>query len=134
MDKFQVTDDFPHVFPHWEKQVPRVPNTLLPPTRRTRPSICTDTPLVPRAAGEAVREEACRLVGEELPREWIALLVQKAETIYGRSARFRHRLRSTRGRDWLWAFMRHWLAALVLRHDSAAASSRNALASGNDFS
>ena len=116
--------DFPHIFPKLAGRSPRVPNTLrsgIRGTRGTRPSIVSDTPLVPRAAAEAVWEEACLLVGEELPREWIALLIEKSETIYGRSTRFRCRLRSPdhSGRDWLWAFMRHWLADLVLEQRPA---------------
>lgn len=113
--------DFPHVFPRLERQVPPAPNVLPPGTRGTRASIVAETPLVPRAAAEAVWEEACELVGEELPGEWIVVLIEKAEVIYSRSTRYRRRLRGSdrSGRDWLWAFMRHWLAALLLEHRPA---------------
>jgi hypothetical protein len=89
-------------------------------TREARSSIARDTPLVPRAAAEAVWEEACRLLAEELPHDWIGLLTERAETIYQRRGNYHRRLRGAgdTGRDWLWAFLRHWLAALVLRHHS----------------
>jgi hypothetical protein len=86
------------------------------PALRTSPKTITrDTPLVPRAAAEGVWAEACALLDEELPREWIGLLIEKAETIYTHGSRFRRRLQSNgnTSRDWLWAFMRHWLAALM---------------------
>jgi hypothetical protein len=113
--------EFPHLLPQLKGRAPRVPNVLRFRTRGTRPSIGGDTPLVPRAAAEAVWEEACELVGEELPREWIAMLIEKAEVIYGRSTRYRRWLRGSdrSGRDWLWAFMRHWLAALLSEHRPA---------------
>src|SRR6266540_6081033 len=113
--------DFPHVFPRLERQAPPVPSVLRPRTHGTRASIVAETPLVPRAAAEAVWEEACALVGEELPGEWIVVLIEKAEGIYKHSPRFRRRLRGAdrSGRDWLWAFMRHWLAALLLEHRPA---------------
>ena len=71
-----------------------------------------------RAAAEAVWEEASLLLGETLPPDWIATLIEKAETLYPRHHGFRRRLRGAgdTGRDWLWAFMRHWLAALVREH------------------
>lgn len=82
------------------------------------PQIELDTPLVPRAVAEAVREEAEVWLGEPLPRRWRVELIARANTVYARNPRFRARLRrgADAGRDWLWAFMRHWLAALIQRH------------------
>ncbi len=75
-------------------------------------------PLVPRAVAAAVWEEASTWLGEPLPRRWIAQLTAHANTVYGGNECFRRRLRRQGdvGRDWLWAFMRHWLAALIRKH------------------
>jgi hypothetical protein len=77
-----------------------------------------ETPLVPRAVATGVWEEAVAWLGEELPREWQARLTERAEALYANNGRVRRRLRGpgNAGRDWLWTFMRHWLAALLWRH------------------
>ncbi len=77
-----------------------------------------DTPIVPHAVASAVWEEAGAWLGEELPREWRARLMERAEAVYTSNARVRRRLRSpgNGGRDWLWTFTRHWLAALLWHH------------------
>ena len=77
-----------------------------------------DTPLVPQAVASAVWEEAGAWLGEELPREWLARLTERAEAVYASNARVRQRLRGpgNGGRDWLWTFTRHWLAALIWHH------------------
>lgn len=48
-------------------------------------------------------------------RSWIGFLAERAEVIYAHNARFRQllRQRGNAGRDWLWAFMRHWLSARI---------------------
>lgn len=84
-------------------------------------SIMRDTPLVPRAAAAQVLEEASGLLDEQLPLEWILQLVARAEATYESGAGFRRRIRSlgNEGREWLWAFMRHWLAEMILREKPA---------------
>ena len=86
--------------------------------RKPRTGIEADTPLVPRAVATAVVEEAGVWLHQELPPEWVNKLVTRANTLYARHARFRRRLNApgNAGRDWLWAFTRHWLAALLLKH------------------
>jgi hypothetical protein len=86
--------------------------------RKQRPNIESDTPIVPRAIAEAVWEEACVWLDERLPRRWLRQLIARANTVYARNPRFRRTLRAggNSGRDWLWAFMRHWLGALIWRH------------------
>ena len=80
--------------------------------------IVHDTPLVPGAVACGVWEEATAWLGEELPREWLSRLTERAEAVYTSNARIRRRLRGpgNGGRDWLWAFTRHWLAALIWKH------------------
>jgi len=82
------------------------------------PRIEHDTPLVPQAVASAVWEEASLWLGEELPRAWRVRLTERAEAVYASNPRVRRRLRSpgNGGRDWLWAFTRHWLAALIWKH------------------
>ena len=85
-----------------------------PPRRR----IQNETPIVPRAVAEAVWEEACVYLKTELPRAWMRRLAVRANLTYQRNEQFRKLLRKNgdAGRDWLWAFTRHWLAALIRKH------------------
>ena len=87
--------------------------------RRLHPArIDQDTPIVPAAVAAAVWEEARVSLDTELPSAWIGELTRRAETVYARNPRWRRRLRraGNRGRDCLWAFTRHWLAALICKH------------------
>ena len=76
-----------------------------------------DTPIVPRAVAVSVWAEACAWLDEELPREWIRRLAVRADVIYFHNPRFRRKIRGqgNAGRDWLWMFTRHWLAAMILK-------------------
>ena len=49
----------------------------------------------------------------ELRAELVPLLVKKAEAVYTSNGSFQKKLRAkgNAGRDWLYAFMQHWLAA-----------------------
>jgi hypothetical protein len=82
------------------------------------PRIELDTPIVPRAVAEAVWEEACVWLEEELPQRWVVELAERANVIYQHNANFRRLLHRSgnAGRDWLWAFSRHWLSALIWKH------------------
>lgn len=94
------------------------------PVRRAKraPALSTIaelTPLVPCAVADAVHEEASVWLRTELPPPWIPELAAKADTVAKRNRQF-HRLiqrSGDAGRDWLWAFMRHWLSAKILAHD-----------------
>lgn len=74
-----------------------------------------ETPLVPAAVAHGVCEEVSVWLAAELPASWVELLVEKTAIISAHNPRFHRLLRQSgdRGRDWLWAFMRHWLAALL---------------------
>jgi len=80
-----------------------------------------DTPVIPTAVAQAVWQEACAWLGVELPREWIRRLAVRADVIYSHNPRFRRKIRNSgnTGRDWLWMFTRHWLAAMIRRRDYA---------------
>ena len=85
--------------------------THQPPIAR----IEADTPIVPRAVMEAVCEEAAIWMGQALPRRWIRELTAHANTVYACNPSFRRNVRAkgNKGRDYLWAFTRHWLTALM---------------------
>ncbi len=106
--------------------------TLTPRSPATKPSVARqqlshgpriewDTPIIPEIIADAVCEEVSVWLQEPLPREWVRELADRANTVYARNEQFRRRIRGAgdRGRDRLWAFMRHWLAARLrtLRHD-----------------
>jgi hypothetical protein len=83
------------------------------PPWRTR--IEDDTPVVPRAVAELVCEEASLWLGEPFPRAWLTELAESANVVYQHNAGFHRLMRrpGNAGRDWLIAFMRHWLCALL---------------------
>src|SRR2546426_7530 len=80
------------------------------------PRIESDTPIVPRAVMVAVCEAASVWLGHPLPRRWVRELTARANTVYAHNPRFRRKVRAegNSGRDYLWAFVRHWLAGLIL--------------------
>ncbi len=77
--------------------------------------------LVPEVIAQMILEDLeqmpdCRV--EDQPR-LIAHLVQHAEEIAAASESFRRKLRGALGREWLYSFMRHWLAAELKRTQPA---------------
>jgi hypothetical protein len=62
-----------------------------------------------------VCERASLWLGEAFPRGWVAELAERADVVYQHNARFRRLLRKpgNAANDWLAAFMRHWLYALL---------------------
>jgi hypothetical protein len=79
------------------------------------PRIELETPIVPSAIAAAVLEEAGVWLGQPLPRRWIRELTGYANTVYAHNPRFRRKVRGpgNTGRDYLWAFVRHWLTGLM---------------------
>jgi hypothetical protein len=65
-----------------------------------------------------VWEEASAWLQEELPASWVGQLTERANAIYACNPRFRSLIRRSgdAGRDWLWAFTRHWMAGLLSKH------------------
>jgi hypothetical protein len=80
---------------------------------RRRPDLIRDTGLIPFAAAQIVVEEISRFLGVPLPCRFAVRLSAQAVLIYANSESFRRKLRGPgeRGRDLLYLFMRHWLAA-----------------------
>jgi hypothetical protein len=85
------------------------------PARRRVFRIEDDTPIVPRAAAEYVWEEASLWLREPFAPRWKVELVERANLAYQHNPGFRRLLRKpgVAGREWLIAFMRHWLVALL---------------------
>jgi hypothetical protein len=71
------------------------------------------TPLVAIAAARQVVEEASLWLGVPLPTRYAAGLAHRARRVFAHSVSFREKLRrpGDAGRDLLYVFMRHWLAA-----------------------
>ena len=80
-----------------------------------------DTVLLPELIAERVLDEAERCVGCALPGGWVERLATRAARCYQGNERFRGLLNRPghEGRDWLAAFMRHWMIRLLKNHDSA---------------
>jgi hypothetical protein len=75
-------------------------------------TIPEDTPLIPEIIAEQVVSEIRHL---NPPAEAAASLAARAEDHYNRDKGFTRKVRSARGREWLYSFMRHWLAGDMVR-------------------
>jgi hypothetical protein len=83
--------------------------------RKRAQSMEDETSLMPEAVADAVTEEVEQYVGLEHGslRPLANELADQARAIYGANADFAKKLRADSGRDTLYSFMRHWLAALL---------------------
>ncbi len=98
----------------------RRPGRAKPAARRRhrhtfRPGLERGTALMPWLIAETVCGEAARYLDVEIPERCAAWLEARAEWHYARHRGFRARMcePGNAGRDWLYAYMRHWLAALL---------------------
>lgn len=80
-----------------------------------RPGFERDTQLMPWLIAESVCDEVARFLDVELPARYVVWLDAKAERCYSTRRHFYKLMRGkgNRGRDWLYCFMRHWLASLL---------------------
>lgn len=99
------------------------------PKKKSFRTIGEDTAIMPDLIAEAVVEIANRLLGGSSPdgvfdeRDigiYIGRLAEQAETLYASNTDFRKKIRSNAnhgnaGRDYLYAFMQHWLASRLLK-------------------
>lgn len=88
----------------------------MPATATRRRARCRQleecTPLVPIAIARQIIEEASLWLAEPLPARYAAGLAHRARRFFVHSPRHRRWIASPEaGRDWLYTFMRHWLAA-----------------------
>jgi hypothetical protein len=119
LDEADAVRLFPRPAPRRDIEFKPVVCPRFAPRRCRRLWIERDTPIIPQAIAEAVWEEASVWLGEELPREWIRRLAVRADVIYFHNPRFRRAIRrqGNAGRDYLWMFTRHWLAAMIWKRD-----------------
>lgn len=82
-----------------------------------RPGIERDTQLMPWVIADSVLGEASRSLNIYIPDDWADWLDARAERIYARNDHFRRLIRrkDERGRNYLYRFFRHWLAARLKR-------------------
>lgn len=77
--------------------------------------IGNDTVLLPHVIADAVCREAAFAVKSDAPLLLTDQLAARAERCYSRNRHFARLLRRADGREWLYAFMRHWLAGAIKR-------------------
>src|SRR5271157_4237293 len=80
-----------------------------------RPGLERDTQLMPWLVAETVCDEVSQFLGLDLPARYAVWLEAKAELCYSGRRHF-HKLMRGRGnapREWLYVFMRHWLASIL---------------------
>lgn len=99
----------------------RRPANALRLRRARRPQLERSTQLVPIAAAREVVEEASRWLGVPLPARYATGLAHRACRVFAHSPSFRKKLLrpGAAGRDILWIFLRHWLAARLRTEDYA---------------
>lgn len=68
-----------------------------------KPDLDMDTPLIPEVIADVATQD----------RELARLMCERARWHYANDGNFRRNCRSTRGRDYLGAFMDHWAKAGV---------------------
>ena len=75
-----------------------------------------ETALAPHVVADCVIREVEAAVGVQITngRELADALAYRAEYIYFHNKRWAGLLRRKDGREWLYAFMRHWLASELL--------------------
>jgi len=80
---------------------------------KKRHSIEQETALLPQVIADSVCLEAATYLQSEKLMGYTGQLVGRAENTYAVNARWRRQLQRQDGRDVLYSFMRHWLAALL---------------------
>lgn len=74
-----------------------------------------DTDIIPDIVAATIVEQVQAHVHAELSPAYASDLVKQAERIYSRNESFRKQINASgnKGRDTLYAFMRHWLASIL---------------------
>jgi hypothetical protein len=84
---------------------------------RARGSIETDTAILPDVVAASVVAAAERLAEAAIPETAVTVLTERAAAVYAANLTFRRAIRrGGAGRDRLYVFMEHWLAAWCKKH------------------
>lgn len=78
-----------------------------------------ETQLIPEAVAGTVTQECAVFLDSEIPLSFAEQLSERAVACYAKSQHFRKLLneRGNSGRDWLYCFMRSWLAAILYKNN-----------------
>lgn len=95
--------------------------TLRHPRSSRRPQLAECHALIPIAVARHVVDEVSLWLDEPLPARYAAALAFRARRCYAHSSSFREKIRRAgdAGREWLYLYLRHWLAARLYaeRHE-----------------
>jgi hypothetical protein len=87
-------------------------------------TISDDTPILPDVVALTVVDDVARFVDRTFSRRlaYIQQLTTRAERLYLHNPAFRRRVRGkgNGGRDYLYTFMRHWYAGLLMDNEPDA--------------
>lgn len=98
-----------------------IPLEKIHPSLRELPRLERETMLLPYIIAEIVCREARHHVGSDVPMRYETWLVRRTRQTYATSQSFNRHLRSAAAREWLYAFLRHWLTARLIREHSILA-------------
>lgn len=71
------------------------------------------TDILPHVVADMVCMEVCRFTDSEKPMGFSEALTERAERCFAKGGQFAKLLKRRDGRDTLYAFMRHWVSAMV---------------------
>lgn len=92
-----------------------IPLGKIHPSLRELPRLERETSLAPYVIADVVCREAMHCVRTELPMRYETWLVRRARQLYATNCAFNRRLRSAAAREYLYAFLRHWITARLRR-------------------
>jgi hypothetical protein len=73
--------------------------------------------VLPNHHGHVILDQLKNHFWTELPDELADEVAQKAEIVFAGNKRMRRRFKGSCGRDWLSAFMQHWMSAALFKRD-----------------
>jgi len=92
-----------------------IPMRKIHPALHELPRLERETLLTPYVIADIVCREARFYVGSDEPMRYETWLVRRARQLYASNRGFNRRLRSAAAREYLYAFLRHWITARMKR-------------------
>jgi len=92
-----------------------IPMGKIHPSLRELPRLERETYLTPYMIADTACREARHLTGSDVPMGYETWLVRRARQLYASNQGFNRRLRSAASREYLYAFLRHWISARLKR-------------------